>query len=240
MSKQKSGSTNGKDNNYAIDFSKMSHGDTEVENELLKILKDASGNNKILEAKEFEEWCKKNFSSLSSWFALIKKNQNKILQQQGLITNETIKKKKFLCGYEDMPVKFVSHELRDEAIRLKGLKKFLLDFSSLPERQYFEVHLWEEYLIFAELLGISDKVEEQFSKLYPNFEQLTTLNSNIATISIRNMAKSGFKGYSAGYTSVTGGKLTSHGGSIMSSGGGGRSFSGGGGSAGGSSGGGFR
>ena len=218
----------------------MSHGDTEVENELLKILKDASGTNKILEAKEFEEWCKKNFASLSSWFALIKKNQNKILQQHGLITNKTIKKKKFLGGHEDMPVKFVSHELREDAIRLKGLKKFLLDFSSLPQKQYLEVHLWEEYLIFAELLGITDKVEKQFSKLYPNFEQLTSLNSNATTLHIRDMAKSGFKGYSAGYTSVTGSKLSSHGGSSMSSGGGGRSFSGGGRSAGGSSGGGFR
>ena len=34
----------------------------------------------------------------------------------------------------------------------------------IPERQYFEVHTWEEYLIFAQLLGIADKVEEKPAK----------------------------------------------------------------------------
>ena len=46
-------------------------------------------------------------------------------------------------------VKKVDLKLREEAIQLKGLKKFLLDFSIMPEREYFEVHMWEEYLIFV-------------------------------------------------------------------------------------------
>ena len=66
----------------------------------------------------------------------------------------------------NITVKNVNPKLKEDAIELKGLKKFLLDFSLMPEKEYFEVHIWEEYLIFAELLGIADKVEEQFSKLY--------------------------------------------------------------------------
>ena len=104
----------------------------------------------------------------------------------------------------------------------------------MPEREYFEVHMWEEYLIYAQLLGIADKVEEQFSKLYPSFNQQTKLNTSLTTVAIRNMAYIGYKGYKAGRSSQT------YSGSSCSSGGGGRSYSSGGHSSGGSSGGGFR
>ncbi len=199
---------------------------------------EASGSNKILEAKEFERWCKNNYSVLENWYSLILSKQTTYLQNQGLITNGTKQVKKFFGGYKNVPVKVVSSELKDDAIHLKGLKKFLLDFSLMPERQYFEVHLWEEYLIFAELLGIADKVEEQFSKLYPNFNQLSPLNTTMTTIAIRDLAEIGYKGYSAGYSRAN--SSYDYSGSSRSSGSGGRSYSSGGRSSGGSSGGGFR
>ena len=48
-----------KDNNYAIDLTKITNVDNEIENGLLKILITAAGPNKILEAKEFKKWSKK-------------------------------------------------------------------------------------------------------------------------------------------------------------------------------------
>ena len=48
-----------KDNNYAIDLTKITNFDNEIENGLLKILITAAGPNKILEAKEFKKWSKK-------------------------------------------------------------------------------------------------------------------------------------------------------------------------------------
>ena len=114
----------------------------------------------------------------------------------------------------------------------------------MPEREYFEVHIWEEYLIYAQLLGIADKVEEQFSKLYPKFNEQTRLNTEITTVAIRNMAYLGYKGYEAGrhLASMRSSSSSSHdySGSSRDSGGGGSSYSSGGSSSGGSSGGGFR
>ena len=107
----------------------------------------------------------------------------------------------------------------------------------MPEREYFEVHVWEDYLIYAQLLGIADKVEEQFSKLYPKFNEETKLDINSTTIAIRNMAYLGYKGYEDGVQMA---KSRNYSGSSRSSGGGGRSYSSGGSSSGGSSGGGFR
>ena len=141
---------------------------------------------------------------------------------------------------KNITAKVVSPVLLNDAIHLKGLKKFLLDFSIMPEREYFEVHIWEEYLIFAQLLGIADKVEEQFSKLYPNFSQVSKLDIDMTTIAVRSMVEIGYKGIEAGKRRAASSNSHDYSGSSRGSGGGGSSYSSGGSSSGGSSGGGFR
>lgn len=59
-------------------------------------------------------------------------------------------------------------DLKQEAEILLGLKNFLLDYSLIDERSHIEVKVWESYLIYAQLLGISDKVNGEFKKLYPD------------------------------------------------------------------------
>lgn len=91
----------------------------------------------------------------------------------------------------------------------------------IDDRAAIEVQLWEEYLIYAELLGIADKVSEQFSKLYPNYAKMSNLNTEFTTVAVTRLS---YKGYSAAHNAYT----SSH------------SSGSGGGSHGGSSGGGFR
>ena len=62
----------------------------------------------------------------------------------------------------------ISQELREDAVQIAGLKRFLLDYTLIKEREAIEVHLFEEYLIFAQMLGIAKKVAKQFSELYPD------------------------------------------------------------------------
>ena len=166
------------------------------------------------------------------------------LENQQLITPRTEQTTGMFGKTKNITAKVVSPVLLNDAIHLKGLKKFLLDFSMMPEREYFEVHIWEEYLIFAQLLGIADKVEEQFSKLYPNFSQVSKLDIDVATIAIRSMVEIGYKGIEAGKhrAAMRSSSSSSHdySGSSRDSGGGGSSYSSGGSSSGGSSGGGFR
>lgn len=66
--------------------------------------------------------------------------------------------------------------LKSEAEALLGLKKFLLDYSLIDERRHIEVKLWEHYLIYAQLLGISDEVNKQFSKIYPDYSKIGELS----------------------------------------------------------------
>ena len=231
-----------KDNNYAIDLTKITNVDNEIENGLLKILITAAGPNKILEAKEFKKWSKKNYSEVSSWFSSIDDQVELNLEKEGLITLTQETTQGMFGTSKNITIKNVNPKLKEEAAQLKGLKKFLLDFSIMPEREYFEVKTWEEYLIFAQLMGIADKVAEQFSKIYPNFNQESLLNSDFATLAVINMADLGYTGMVQGYEIANSRSSEDHdySGSSRSSGSGGSSYSSGGSSAEGSSGGGFR
>lgn len=231
-----------KDNNYAIDLTKITNVDNEIENGLLKILITAAGPNKILEAKEFKKWSKKNYSEVSSWFSSIDDQVELNLEKEGLITLTQETTQGMFGTSKNITIKNVNPKLKEEAAQLKGLKKFLLDFSIMPEREYFEVKTWEEYLIFAQLMGIADKVAEQFSKIYPNFNQESLLNSDFTTLAVINMADLGYTGMVQGYEIANSRSSEDHdySGSSRSSGSGGSSYSSGGSSAEGSSGGGFR
>lgn len=231
-----------KDNNYAIDLTKITNVDNEIENGLLKILITAAGPNKILEAKEFKKWSKKNYSEVSSWFSSIDDQVELNLEKEGLITLTQETTQGMFGTSKNITIKNVNPKLKEEAAQLKGLKKFLLDFSIMPEREYFEVKTWEEYLIFAQLMGIADKVAEQFSKIYPNFNQESLLNSDFATSAAINIADFGYAGMVRGYEIANSRSSEDHdySGSSRSSGSGGSSYSSGGSSAEGSSGGGFR
>lgn len=226
-----------KDNNYAIHFLGISNVD-ERENKLYSMLKDASGANGILEVKEFEKWCRRHYSKMDMWFNSILGETTKILVSKGLIVEEEVERKGLFNSISYIKIKKVTSKVKEEANKLNGLKNFLLD-TSMEEKKFIEVHLWEEYLIFAELFGISRKVQEQFSKLYPDFKSDTIMNYDSKGIYINNLVNMAYRGYNSGIAAARAAS-SSYSGSSHYSGGGGSSFSSGGHSSGGSSGGGFR
>ena len=64
---------------------------------------------------------------------------------------------------------------RETAAQLLGLKKFLLDFSLISERDIKEMTLWKEYLVYATLFGIADKVCDSFAKVYPDYFKMNQM-----------------------------------------------------------------
>ena len=229
----RTGLLNIKDNNYAVKFITPKTLNS-VEIKLWNILKSAAGINNILEANELKKWCKKHYDKMFDWFKTSRNYGKEEARKQGFIKNN----------------RDATSEFREEAKKLLGFRKFLLDFSLMPEREYFEVHLWENYLIYAEIMGIADKVEEQFSKIYPKFNELSKLNTDFSTLALRNLSyitsvavEEGIKAAKDNYDKL---EIKSsdydhdYGGYDRDSGGGGSSYDSGGSSSGGSSGGGFR
>lgn len=192
------------------------------EKSLFKMLYEASRDG-ILENKEFEKWCKKSYSKILSWFdEIIEREKNKLVQE-GLITvEETVSLKIFKSTqYTATP------KLKEEALQLAGLKKYLEEYTLIKDREAIEVHLFEEYLIYAQMMGIAKEVAKQFKDLYPDIIEQSNFGSydNIVFVNMcathgisqANSAKARAESYSSG------------GGGFSSGGGGGGSFGGGGG-----------
>lgn len=235
--------------NYAIDFTKDVEIEDYTEKKLFDILKDASGINKILEPNEFKKWSLNNFRELEQWFSSSLYYGKNKLEIEEFIISEEIEKRSLFRKYT-VKRKRLSPKLKEEAIKLKGLKKYLTEYSLMKEKESIEVKLWEDYLIFAQLFGIANKVEKQFKEMYPELDIKDNVGVDLKCIAVIEMTNIGVNGMLKGreaeekrikhirYSSSS--SSHDYSGSSRDSGGGGSSYSGGGSSAGGSSGGGFR
>jgi len=195
-----------------------------TEEKLFNIMYEASGDG-ILEPKEFGKWAKKNYSKFFNIFKDFKENEINKLKVEGHIYQ---RKDKTECKKKNV----MDDVIYEDSKKLYGLKKFLQEFSSINTRETLEVHIWDEYLMFAYLFGIADKVAKQLKNLYPelmeqqqNMDYTTIMminNFSTTAVQAATTARSAAESYSSG------------GGGFSSGGGGGGSFGGGGFSGGGS------
>lgn len=162
---------------YCIDLSKISEDilDNETEKSLVKILKKAAGTDDLLEPKEFKLYCKSKSRSVLDFFSEVKNRANKALKEKGEIIEKKTESKKIIRKLIMNDTIYTS-SLKEKAIKLLGLKKFLLDYSKISSREAIEVELWDEYLVYAQLLGIADKVEKQFNTIYPDYQTIVNIN----------------------------------------------------------------
>ena len=199
--------------------------DNNGEEKLYNIMHEAAGKDEILEPKEFGKWARKNYDKFFNIFKNFKENEIKRLKNEKHIYERVNKEE---CKKKNV----MDDVIYEDSTRLYGLKKFLQEFSSINTRETLEVHIWDEYLMFAYLFGIADKVAKQLKNLYPelmeqqeNMDYTTIMminNFSNTTVQAASSARSAAEHYSSG------------GGGFSSGGGGGGSFGGGGFSGGGS------
>ena len=48
-----------------------------------------------------------------------------------------------------------------------ALKRFMLEFSNLKEYEIPQLQLWEEYMVYATMMGISERVLKELKAVYP-------------------------------------------------------------------------
>jgi hypothetical protein len=70
----------------------------------------------------------------------------------------------------------------EEMMNLMGLKKFLQEFTFIKERGMVEVNLWNEYLVYALLFGISEKVMKDFKETCPEYFKMSDFGMQIEEI----------------------------------------------------------
>lgn len=178
----------------------------------------------VLEPREFDNWCSKNYTKIFDWFDDVLNEAYNEWSGEGRFPETTYKK-----WWMTIKNKTIDDYLYEQATYLKGLKNFLNDFSNIKDREAIEVKLWQEYLVFAQIFGIAKKVAQEFKRLYPDVIPDTSYGTILFVHSMSRhsmasaqSARSKAESYSSG------------GGGFSAGGGGGGSFGGGGG------GGGFR
>lgn len=205
----------------SIDLTSDAIFDNALEGELFSLMRAASGDG-ILEAKELEKWCRKHYSKFLNLFDKIKNNEINRLKSENHIYKRVNKAE---CKKKNVMDDTIYNDSRE----LYGLKLFLNEFSRMNTKEVLEVHIWDEYLMFAYLFGIADKVAKQLKNLYPEtlnnpyndtyFDYNTVLfinNISTRSVSAASSARAAAESYSGG------------GGGFSSGGGGGGSFGGGG------------
>ena len=119
---------------------------------LYKMMKTAAGSDEILQDKEFSRWSRKNYQRVNNWIERITTNGKSSLSSHNYIN-----------GYKFTP------EGQAQARGLVGFRKFLSDFTLMNERGSRDVGLWQDYLVFASLFGIADKVAKELKDIDPKF-----------------------------------------------------------------------
>jgi uncharacterized membrane protein len=118
------------------------------------IFKQAAGSDTVLEPKELKQYMK---SSL----------------HQSIVDSfiNTLHKQTKLSHYKDR-----EHEVSE----VFGLRKFLKEFTLLDERELKEVKLWKDYMIYATLFGIADKVIKEMKQINPEYFNMDQVAGQMA------------------------------------------------------------
>ena len=195
--------------------------DIDQEKVLYGFFIDASRDN-LLEKKEFKKWCKKNSDRIVDWFYAIDIKEENLLVSKDVIKEE---RKSFFTKSKYI----FDSSIKEDGIKLKGLKNYLNDFSKIGDKKALEVNTWEYYLIYAQIFGIAKKVAKDLKTVYPELvDEIVYDNITFANYMSDISFSSGYKAaYINKNSSSSSSSYTSGGGGFSSGGGGGGSFGGG-------------
>lgn len=192
------------------------------EKQLYDMLYNASGDG-VLEKKEFEKYCKGKYDKILNWFdSILTREKDKLVNSNLIILEE-----KTTLGIFKSTVYNATPELKEEAIKLAGLKRYLLEYTLIKDREAIEVTLFENYLVYAQLMGIAKEVSKEFKDLYPEIIEQSHYNSYDDILFIHYCSRSGISAANSARQAAQ--SYSSGGGGFSSGGGGGGSFGGGGG-----------
>lgn len=147
--------------------------DNIAELSLYKLLVEAGGKDGILQEKEMESYFYQYPKKINSFVDNIKENGEKEFISIGGFSNGVGNR-----------IKDLSEKGKEELSEIMGLKKYLEEFTLIAERGIAETVIWKEYLIYATLFGISERVIKQLEKVYPEkLPEIESYNRNIVIAS---------------------------------------------------------
>lgn len=132
------------------------HSGNEFDDALYTILEAAAGTDGVLQPMEFAQFCEQNDVPIYRFMESCERDGTRHLIHGGC-----------LKGAACDAMSSLTQKGLQELDELLGLKRFLLDFSLIQERGVKETVIWQDYMVYALLLGIADKLAPQIRELYP-------------------------------------------------------------------------
>lgn len=213
-----------KKNGFTIDFHRNIPCKNVLEETLLDYFLHAAGENKLLETKEFEKWCTKNYKKIDQFFDNIDTYIMDKYREEGKLKSEVIDVQYLHMTFKN-DIYVYDLRVKNEMIHILGLKKFLKEMSLIHEKEVIEVKMWEEYLIFASILNIADEVEKQLGTLCPMFNEQSSLDTiytmHMIHMFANNSMRASYNASQQARSSGMGGRASIGGGGSFSGGGGG-------------------
>jgi len=136
--------------------------------ELYQMMKEASGEDVILQKKEFSKWSRKSANAKRVYYwgsACDREGRNSIAGRSYFTAGSLFKK--------------FNDEGQAEARTLVGLRKYLKEFTLMDEKGSIEAATWKEYLVFGALFGIADQVAKELKDINAEvFEEVMEYDYN--------------------------------------------------------------
>ena len=149
--------TDGRANRISLRLSRAPRTGNEFDDVLYTVLEAAAGADGTLQPDELERYCKRNHKPLTAFMDSCKSNATRTMLDERWLKNVACR------GRRDLTEQGV-----EQLNQILGLKRFLLDFSLIHERGVEETVIWQDYMVYAMLFGIADKVAPQIKQLYPD------------------------------------------------------------------------
>lgn len=153
----------------SVDLRLVHEPDTAAESRLYALLRAACGDDGILQEKELENYSYNHPKRIEEIMDGAKANGEIAFINKGGFS-----------GRAGNTIKSLSETGRNELAQVAGLKKYLEEFSLISEREIKETIIWQDYMVYAALFGIADRVIEQLRNLYPDrLPEFENYNRNI-------------------------------------------------------------
>ena len=175
----KNGDRDIKDEDSYITINKKPSNMSEVESgffEILQASEDISEDEKI-KNNDIEDYMTENEVEIKEFFKLFIRNSvNKLTEGSYLINHKKDRKAPISKKTTYKNTIIVTDKGIDLYEKFIKFKNYLKDYSLIAERNVNEVKLWDSFMIYAAIYGISKEVYKNFTDIYPEYENYSIYN----------------------------------------------------------------
>lgn len=153
-----------KNRELALKFIKEPNFLSPVESQFYLLLQKAIEGKEILTPSQLNRYMKKNYTEYDAFEKEVKDHSIEVMTEKGYMTLELTEG---VMPYSITHLSESGEKMLDHNIMFRN---YLKDYSLLNERKAYDVHLWDEYMIYAGFYGIADEVRKQFNIVEPRYE----------------------------------------------------------------------